>query len=419
MVYGGPRLFQFAKDADRVVAHTMCETTALEVKDLVAARDAAQAAGSPEVAAAAVADAAAKKHIAYLWDVDLIHADDKYAFYLGHVGTAVNVEFLRSAGISVVVNMCATEKGAVRGKKFWVKDQLSRMEDVIREYLSDSSYFYECHLDLFGNADTQSHSGSPGVSSGSHTGIVKMFSREKGFGFISDGLSAANGVSGLTGAAAPDVYVHIDNVRGRIPRVGDRVAFELQGPAQGGKGKRERGPRAVRVTGCTGPPKGRFGDASSFHYKEVAAMDNATYDLLHDFEPVHAFIKQAADAERKRSMTSGTGKSSVALTEGEDSWNSRCPQLPYGMAPTSRSPRVGDMAQTGCVGVLVHCVMGLNRSAAVLAAFFMLEYGLGAEEAVKLIAMKRRGRVFSNFGFLQALKELEARLNRTAVGKAG
>jgi len=52
--------------------------------------------------------------------------------------------------------------------------------------------------------------------------------------------------------------------------------------------------------------------------------------------------------------------------------------------------------------VLVHCVMGVNRSAAALVAFLCSGVGMSLEDAVALIAQKR-GFVLSNVSFLEQL----------------
>lgn len=54
--------------------------------------------------------------------------------------------------------------------------------------------------------------------------------------------------------------------------------------------------------------------------------------------------------------------------------------------------------------VLVHCVMGINRSATALVAYLCQGLGMRLEEAVDL-ASKRRGHILSNFSFLQRLVE--------------
>lgn len=59
--------------------------------------------------------------------------------------------------------------------------------------------------------------------------------------------------------------------------------------------------------------------------------------------------------------------------------------------------------------VLVHCVMGMSRSATIVIAYLMLRKGLNAEAAVRSIRMHRDVR--PNDGFLQQLCELERQLH--------
>lgn len=54
--------------------------------------------------------------------------------------------------------------------------------------------------------------------------------------------------------------------------------------------------------------------------------------------------------------------------------------------------------------VLVHCVMGINRSAAVLVAYLCQELGFSLEQAVGL-ASERHGHILSNGSFLRLLTE--------------
>lgn len=54
--------------------------------------------------------------------------------------------------------------------------------------------------------------------------------------------------------------------------------------------------------------------------------------------------------------------------------------------------------------VLIHCVMGINRSAASLVSCLCEELGMGLEEAVDCVS-KRRGHILSNTTFIQRLIE--------------
>ena len=64
------------------------------------------------------------------------------------------------------------------------------------------------------------------------TGVVKWFSRSKGYGFISP-----------DGEGQKDVFVHYSNIEGdgfRNLDAGDRVSFEIE--------ETPKGPQAVKVT---------------------------------------------------------------------------------------------------------------------------------------------------------------------------
>merc|ERR1719484_461813 len=53
--------------------------------------------------------------------------------------------------------------------------------------------------------------------------------------------------------------------------------------------------------------------------------------------------------------------------------------------------------------VLIHCLRGENRSAAVCAAFLIREHGMSSEQAIELIREKRSECCLSNQGFIDEL----------------
>jgi protein-tyrosine phosphatase len=60
-------------------------------------------------------------------------------------------------------------------------------------------------------------------------------------------------------------------------------------------------------------------------------------------------------------------------------------------------------------GILVHCIQGLNRSAAVVVAYLVGQKKLSLVEAVEMVASKRPG-VLTNRGFLKQLLSFEESL---------
>lgn len=56
--------------------------------------------------------------------------------------------------------------------------------------------------------------------------------------------------------------------------------------------------------------------------------------------------------------------------------------------------------------VLIHCLRGENRSAAVCAAFLIRECGMPCEEAIHLLRNKRGENALSNLGFVEELRQM-------------
>ncbi|KAL7648027.1 UNVERIFIED_CONTAM: hypothetical protein RMT77_001644 [Armadillidium vulgare] len=66
--------------------------------------------------------------------------------------------------------------------------------------------------------------------------------------------------------------------------------------------------------------------------------------------------------------------------------------------------------------VLVHCFMGISRSATITTAFLMIKRGMTAKEA--LIQIKQNRNVFPNEGFLRQLADLDNTLVKQRSHKA-
>merc|ERR1719261_1769536 len=56
--------------------------------------------------------------------------------------------------------------------------------------------------------------------------------------------------------------------------------------------------------------------------------------------------------------------------------------------------------------VLIHCLRGENRSAAVCAAFLIREHAMPCDEAIELLREKRGENALSNQGFVEELRQL-------------
>ncbi|RZC39489.1 DSPc domain containing protein [Asbolus verrucosus] len=70
-----------------------------------------------------------------------------------------------------------------------------------------------------------------------------------------------------------------------------------------------------------------------------------------------------------------------------------------------------DQAIKGGGKVLVHCVVGISRSATLVIAYLMIYKGMNAAEA--LVYTFKRRRVYPNPGFLNHLAQLNTLLNKT------
>lgn len=64
--------------------------------------------------------------------------------------------------------------------------------------------------------------------------------------------------------------------------------------------------------------------------------------------------------------------------------------------------------------VLVHCLMGMSRSATCVLAYLMIKQGLSAVDALRQVRQYRD--IYPNEGFLLQLVQLENKLKRERLG---
>nr|XP_061822241.1 dual specificity protein phosphatase 13B-like [Nerophis lumbriciformis] len=149
---------------------------------------------------------------------------------------------------------------------------------------------------------------------------------------------------------------HMDQVQPRI-YLGDMRAA-----------KDKRSLQAHRISHVLNAADGKFNvkTGAAFYrdtkitYHGVEAFDMVTFNLTPFFYPAADFIKRALDS------------------------------------PTG--------------GVLVHCAMGLSRSATLVLAYLMIHERMTLPEAIKAVSANRN--ISPNAGFLQQLRELDNELQR-------
>eukprot|EP00933_Yihiella_yeosuensis_P035253 TRINITY_DN28775_c0_g1_i1.p1 TRINITY_DN28775_c0_g1~~TRINITY_DN28775_c0_g1_i1.p1 ORF type:complete len:294 (-),score=24.21 TRINITY_DN28775_c0_g1_i1:391-1272(-) len=130
----------------------------------------------------------------------------------------------------------------------------------------------------------------------------------------------------------------------------------------------------------------------SIDYLEIWARDEPTYDIAADWRIVSKFADTAMTAERERVDTC----SAAPLYHLP-------PDAPKDFPPTTRTAKNEQR-----FGILINCVMGLNRSAttavSVLLHLQCTKKQLTLVEVLGHVASSRRGRTFTNHGFLRALR---------------
>ncbi len=66
--------------------------------------------------------------------------------------------------------------------------------------------------------------------------------------------------------------------------------------------------------------------------------------------------------------------------------------------------------------VLVHCAMGLSRSASLVLAYLMIHEGMTLGEAIKAVAQHRN--ICPNSGFMEQLRDLDKTQHCQSAGPA-
>lgn len=117
-------------------------------------------------------------------------------------------------------------------------------------------------------------------------------------------------------------------------------------------------------------------------YYGVPANDLPTFDLSPFFYPAAAFIDRA-------------------LTSGGNVWCC-CDSLSEGVGTTSKKSLLSPGR------ILVHCAVGVSRSATLVLAYLMIHHHLTLPSAIKCVQQKRW--IFPNRGFLQQLMLLQQTL---------
>lgn len=124
---------------------------------------------------------------------------------------------------------------------------------------------------------------------------------------------------------------------------------------------------------------------SSVDYYGVPAHDSPSFDLSCYFVPSADYIQRALD---------GDGGKSLCCRSGTCSAWSHCPTVCISSSCPAR--------------VLVHCAVGVSRSASLVLAYLMIHHGFTLLQAINKV--KERRWIFPNKGFLKQLQALEMKL---------
>ncbi|KAL8377239.1 hypothetical protein RB595_008087 [Gaeumannomyces hyphopodioides] len=130
----------------------------------------------------------------------------------------------------------------------------------------------------------------------------------------------------------------------------------------------------------------------------IPLYDHWSSNLLDHFPSICRFISQHADVPSLDELTSKPGADDAeAATEDAESGDGR---------RTSKQPRA----------VLVHCVMGISRSATAVAAFLMHKYGMSRDLALEHIS-KRRPQIYPKANFGEQLLDWQEKMRRRESGE--
>lgn len=72
-------------------------------------------------------------------------------------------------------------------------------------------------------------------------------------------------------------------------------------------------------------------------------------------------------------------------------------------------PGLVDLVDESSDPVLIHCMMGISRSATIVLAYLMMKHKLPLDEATRVVVSKRNY-IFPNDGFIRQLLELDKQL---------